>query len=73
MSLLKSDMFLALQDVVTSVPVFPVLWIPHVVTMSLLLRAQLGDPGWRHFSRRHPLSCYAVNLLYAFSGQTSFF
>ena len=67
MSLWKSDMFLALQDVVTGVPIFPVLWVPHAITMSLLLRGQLGD-GWRDFSRRHPLSCYAVNLLYAFSG-----
>ena len=51
----------------TSVPVFPALWVPHTVTMSLLLRAQLGD-GWRDFSRRHPLSCFAVNVLYVFSG-----
>ena len=34
---------LAVQDAVTSVPVFPALWVPHTVTMSLLLRAQLGD------------------------------
>ena len=67
MSLLKSDVFLALQDVVTGIPIFPFLWIPHAITMPLLLRAQLGD-GWRDFSRRHPLSCYAVNLLYTFSG-----
>ena len=67
MSFLRSDAFLAVQDAVTSVPVFPALWVPHTLTMSLLLRAQLGD-GWRDFSRRHPLSCFAVNVLYVFSG-----
>ena len=41
MSVLKSDVFLALQDVITAVPIFPFLWIPHTITMSLLLRAQL--------------------------------
>ena len=68
MSVLKSDAFLALQDAITAVPIFPFLWVPHTVTMSLLLRAQLGEDGWRAFSRRHPLSCYAVFLLYVFSG-----
>ncbi len=42
------------------------LWVPHCVVMCCALRQFLGD--WRRFSRRHPLGCAMLALIYVFPG-----
>jgi hypothetical protein len=67
MSLLENPSFLALVEFVIAVPAFPLLWVPHCILTSLNLRATLGA-DWKVFSRRHPLSCYILAVLYTFPG-----
>lgn len=50
-----------------SLPVFPLLWLPHCTIMLLTLRATLG-PTALTLARRSPLSCYLLGLAYTFAG-----
>ena len=62
---LQTEQIQLLQDFVSNVPVFPYLWIPHCILMSLAVRATVGG---LKFSRSHPLSCYMMAVLYTFPG-----
>jgi len=62
-------MFDAAMEIILKTPVFPFLWVPHCMLMSLSLRATLGHgPPALQFSRKHPLSCYILGILYTFPG-----
>ena len=52
---------------ILTTPVFPYLWIPHVIVMNFFLRSSLG-PSAVPWSRRHPLSCFTLGIVYSFSG-----
>ena len=52
---------------VLTTPVFPHLWIPHVIVMTFFLRSSLG-PSAVPWAQRHPLSCFTLGLVYCFSG-----
>merc|ERR1712215_487421 len=62
-------MFVAAMEIILKTPVFPFLWVPHCLLMSLSLRATLGHgPPALQFARKHPLSCYILGILYTFPG-----
>lgn len=67
MSVLNNELFVKFQDAVLDFPVFPALWIPHCIMMSLALRNTLGG-NWQGFSRQHPMSCFILAILYTFPG-----
>ena len=52
---------------VLTTPVFPYLWLPHVIVMTFFLRSSLG-PSAVPWAQRHPLSCFTLGLIYCFSG-----
>jgi len=52
---------------ILSVPIFPYLWIPHVLLMSVSLRSTLGS-RWQEISRENPLSCLLLGMLYIYPG-----
>ena len=52
---------------VLTTPVFPYLWLPHVIIMTFFLRSSLG-PSAVPWAQRHPLSCFTLGLIYCFSG-----
>merc|ERR1712130_303025 len=52
---------------ILTTPVFPYLWLPHVIVMTFFLRSSLG-PSAVPWAQRHPLSCYTLGLIYCFSG-----
>jgi len=57
------------QTTILSTPVYPFLWLPHCVIMSLALRATLGSQSQAlQFARAHILTCYSLGILYTFSG-----
>lgn len=63
------DMYSTITNIILNVPVFPYLWVPHCMLMSLSLRATLGHgPPALLFARQHPLSCYLLGVLYTFPG-----
>jgi len=63
------DMYSTITNTILKTPVFPFLWIPHCMLMSLSLRATLGHgPPALLFARKHPLSCYLMGVLYTFPG-----
>jgi len=62
--------FLSMEKVNTfilSVPIFPYLWIPHALLMTLSLRSTLG-PRWQEIARENPLSCLLLGMLYIYPG-----
>lgn len=62
-------MYSTITNVILTTPVFPYLWVPHCMLMSLSLRATLGHgPPALLFARKHPLSCYLMGVLYTFPG-----
>eukprot|EP00092_Neocalanus_flemingeri_P024460 GFUD01026524.1.p1 GENE.GFUD01026524.1~~GFUD01026524.1.p1 ORF type:complete len:261 (+),score=81.83 GFUD01026524.1:287-1069(+) len=62
-------MYSTITNIILTTPVFPYLWVPHCMLMSLSLRATLGHgPPALLFARQHPLSCYILAILYTFSG-----
>lgn len=56
-----------LVSIVLTTPVFPYLWLPHVIVMTFFLRSSLG-PSAVVWAQRHPLSCFTLGLIYCFSG-----
>ena len=52
---------------VLTTPVFPYLWLPHVIIMTFFLRSSLG-PSAVPWAQRHPFSCFTLGLVYCFSG-----
>jgi len=63
------DMYSTITNIILQTPVFPFLWVPHCMLMSLSLRATLGHgPPALLFARQHPLSCYLLGVLYTFPG-----
>jgi len=56
------------KQVILNTPVFPYLWIPHCILMCCALRMTLGKDKWRTFSRKHPLSCFLLGLIYIYPG-----
>jgi hypothetical protein len=52
---------------ILSVPIFPYLWVPHAVLMSVGLRNTLGA-RWHDISRDSPLSCLLIGMLYIYPG-----
>ena len=52
---------------VLTIPVFPYLWLPHVIIMTFFLRSSLG-PSAVPWAQRHPFSCFTLGLVYCFSG-----
>ena len=52
---------------ILTTPVFPYLWLPHVIVMTFFLRSSLG-PTAVPWAQRHPLSCFTLGLIYCFSG-----
>jgi len=62
-------MYSTITNIILTTPAFPYLWVPHCMLMSLSVRATLGHgPTALQYARKHPLSCYLLNLLYAYSG-----
>jgi len=62
-------MYSTISSVILNTPVFPFLWVPHCLLMSLSLRATLGHgPPARKFAKQHPLSCYLLAIFYTFPG-----
>jgi len=62
-------MYSTITSFILNIPVFPYLWVPHCMLMSLSLRATLGHgPPALLFARQHPLSCYLLAILYTFPG-----
>ena len=53
------------KEFVYNVPIFPYLWIPHCILMSMAVRATVGGIK---FSRTHPLACYMMATVYTFPG-----
>jgi len=63
------DMYSTIANTILKTPVFPYLWVPHCMLMSLSLRATLGHgPPALLFARKNPLSCYLMGVLYTFPG-----
>jgi len=63
-------MDLKVEDVtnaILSVPIFPYLWVPHAVLMSVALRNTLGSK-WHDISRDSPLSCLIMGMVYIYPG-----
>ena len=65
--LFMSAEFLSAQEFLVKYPVFPTLWVPHCIMMSLVLRSTLGA-NWYNYSRQNPLSLYILGILYTFPG-----
>ena len=63
-----SETMEVVRDLILATPVFPHLWVPHCVLMSLALRKSLGSDHWHQFSRTHPLSCLMAALVYIYPG-----
>merc|ERR1712215_163961 len=62
-------MYSTISSVILNTPVFPFLWVPHCLLMSLSLRATPGHgPPARKFAKQHPLSCYLLAIFYTFPG-----
>ena len=59
--------FKALQELLLTFPVFPYLWIPHCIMMSLVAR-QMYEPSARDYARAHPLSCILRSFFYTYPG-----
>lgn len=64
----EKTMLSSISEQINAFPAFPYLWVPHCVIMSLALRTTLGADGWKSFSRRHPLSCFMLAVMYTFPG-----
>lgn len=56
-----------MTNYILSVPIFPYLWVPHAVLMSVALRNTLGTK-WHEVSRDNPLSCLFIGMLYIYPG-----
>ena len=59
------EQYVFLKNFVYSVPIFPYLWIPHCILMSMAVRATIGG---LKFSRTHPLACFMMATVYTFPG-----
>ena len=59
------DQLALLREFVYTIPIFPYLWIPHCILMSMAVRATVGGIK---FSRTHPLACYMMATVYTFPG-----
>ena len=55
------------QDFLYTVPIFPYLWFPHCIMMSLAARQVYGGNAL-NYARSNPLSCFLRTLLYTFPG-----
>ena len=60
-----NELIRIVQAFVYSVPIFPYLWIPHCIMMSLAVRATVGGVK---FAKSHPLACYMMAVVYTFPG-----
>lgn len=55
------------QDFLMNVPMFPYLWAPHCIMMSLAARQVYGDNAL-DYAKSNPLSCFIRSLLYTYPG-----
>jgi len=69
----SEDVFLqkieVFKSVILNTPVFPYLWVPHCIMMNLALRGTIGHGNAAlKFSKKHPLSCFILAVLYTYPG-----
>lgn len=55
------------QDFLFHIPIFPFLWVPHCLMMSLVVR-QVYGPGAVQYAKSNPLSCFVRTMIYTYPG-----